>query len=241
MIRQTLIPVLFAGAATAFVAAPADAVTTYTVPAKKVTEIETSCGLKVIYRQASETSVSVSTPEETKPYLRVTVDYNGTLNATLVNNRPKKIKGKNVVITVTAPMVTDFEASSAAKIECPEMINAAGKKIDIEASSAAAIKMAGVKAASLDCESSSAASITISSASVNDIDAEISSAANLNIANISGDKLNVEASSASNAIFSGTVEYANLEATSMAIINVPKLKAKNLSIDKNSGGSVYKH
>lgn len=236
MIRHTISTILFAAVA-ASPAMAAQGNVTFEVPATSVTSIDAGCGVKVIYTQSPSTKVTVSTPSEVKPYLKVSV-RNGELKATLDDKRPMKINGSKVTVTVQAPMVTDFEASSSASITVASALNAPGRKVEIEASSASDITFRSISASKMDVEASSAGSVKITGIKTTTLDAEASSASELTLSGIEAERVTAESSSASEIKLQGKAGSGQFEASSASSIDAARLICSRLSVDSSSGGSV---
>ncbi len=158
----------------------------------------------------------------------------------------KKINGivakrptmKNVSVTVTGPMITAFEASSASSLTCTSTLNSATKAFDIEASSGSSIILSSVSGPKADVEVSSGASVTIKALNAAVADLEASSGAELNVMDLKSKKLTAEASSGAKITLSGKADYGSFEATSGAKINGKSLRLVDSKVDHSSGGSI---
>ncbi len=220
--KRTLLALLLISSAAALFAAQPRLVK-YNVAAKSVTSIETSEAISVEYTQGTTTSVTVVTPEDLKDKLNIKVT-NGKLTASFKNSVRRKQKNQSQVkVLVTAPVVIDFEASSAGSIKINGDLSLPGRNVDIEVSSAASFSAQSIKCSDLDIEVSSAASAKISACKVNQLEVEASSAASLSIAGVDAINIKGEASSAAKLTLAGKCMKAALSKSSAGRLNTSNL------------------
>lgn len=221
MKRTLLALLLISSAATLFAAQPR--LVKYNVAAKSVTSIETSEAICVEYTQGTTTSVTVVTPEELKDKLSVKVT-NGQLTASYKNSIRRKQKNQNQVkVLVTAPVVINFDASSAGSIKIIGDLTLPGRNIDIEVSSAASFSAQSIKCSDLDIEASSAASAKIAACKVNELEVESSSAASILVSGIDAINIKGESSSAASLKLAGKCMKASLSKHSAGSLNTSNL------------------
>ncbi|MDE5745362.1 MAG: DUF2807 domain-containing protein, partial [Paramuribaculum sp.] len=213
---------LISSALTVFAAKPA--MVKYTVQAKNITSIETRQAINVEYTQGNETSVIVTTPERLRNNIDIKIK-DGELTACF-NGKVNMKLGESVTITVTAPAVNEFEASSAGSIKIKGLLSLSGKNVEIEASSAASITAESIVCGNIDIESSSASSVSIASCKANTVEASASSASSLTINGINATKVKGNSSSAASLKLSGSCTKAQLSKSSMGSLSSSGLKTK---------------
>lgn len=220
--KRTLLALLLISSAAALFAAQPRLVK-YNVAAKSVTSIVTSEAICVEYTQGTTTSVTVVAPEDLKDKLSVKVK-NGKLTASFKNSIRIKQKNQNQVkVLVTAPVVINFEASSAGSIKVIGELTLPGRNVDIEVSSAASFSAQSIKCSDLDLEASSAASAKIAACKVNELEVEVSSAASISVSGIDAINIKGETSSAGRLTLSGKCMKANLSKHSTGGLNTSNL------------------
>ena len=149
--------------------------------------LDTSAGVKVIYQPASGNQPTVKITGEADQISKIDVRISG--NTLKISPKPNPLgsrKGnliKGVVVTVTAPMVNEIEASSGSSVKCNTTVSAGGKKIELEASSGASISLAGISCRKLEAEASSGASIEVKSVIADKISMDVSSGASISAPN----------------------------------------------------------
>lgn len=179
-----------------------------------VVSIDAARGVTVIYRQSDELSLEVSAPEDMLQYVETTISK-GKLTATI----SKEIRNVNfpAVVTVTSPLVTDFDVSSGAQIQV-DSLSAASSKVEIEASSGASFSFSRVVAGTISLDLSSGAVGAIAVKQADKVDAEASSGAALTI--------------------SGNATAGKFEASSGAAVNASGLAVKSADAEASSGASI---
>lgn len=179
-----------------------------------VVAIDAARGVTVIYRQSDELSLEVSAPEDMLQYVETTLSK-GKLTATI----SKEIRNVNfpAVVTVTSPLVTDFDASSGALIQVDSLV-AAASKVEIEASSGACFSFSRVVAGTISMDLSSGAEGAIAVTQADKVDAEASSGAALTV--------------------SGHATSGKFEASSGASVNASGLSVKSAAAEASSGAAI---
>lgn len=236
MVKKLLLST-FLTVAGAVAAQAAEPTVTYQVKASAISSIETSSGLTVTYTPGAATSVSVTTPENVRQYLDITV-VNGELRATLKSDKPNRLKVDDVKINVSAPSVTEFEARSTGTITATGAVNQSGKKVEIDVSSAGNVNIPSLTCNRLDIEASSAGNVNVTTCNAKTIDAEASSAANIVLNSVMSDYIDAEAGSAANIILSGKAKRVNFEASSNANIKAASLDTDTGNAEASSLGNI---
>ncbi len=206
---------------------------------KPFNKLSTAAALKVTYIPSDKKQqVTISGPAASIKDVVAVIDGK-TLEIKVAKNKVNDRKNlHNVSVTVTGPMITEFEASSASSLTCTAPLNSSTKAFDIEASSAGSITLASVAGPKADIEVSSGASVTVKALNSPATDFEASSGAKLNVMNINSKKLTAEASSGAKIILSGKADFGSFEATSGAKIDGKSLRLVNSKTDHSSGGSI---
>lgn len=190
-------------------------VVTRTRPMQQISAISTSSGINVTYTQSDTLSLTVEAPSDIIDFVTTEIDGSqlsvGTTRA--LNNCASLVK-----VRVSAPMVTDFNASSGGALNVPSGLNASGRSVATNTSSGASISISAINAASL--------SATTSSGSDTDIDG-------INAASVSAG-----ASSGSSISLSGNAETVSYQTSSGASLAANGLKAISGSATASSGGSI---
>lgn len=210
----------------------------YNVKAAAVDEIEVSEAIKVEYTPSAKVGVTVKVPQELKPYLVVKVD-NGQLEAhykgNFPNNKFSKLKSKTL-ITVTAPAVRDFEASTAASITVKAPLNLPDAEVSVECSTAASFNApSGIACSQLEADSETAGSINIKGVKAKVVKAEAGTAGNVTLEGSAG---NVDFSaSTSGNVSAGALKAYSGRVTADTAGNV-KCNVRSIVADKSTGGSI---
>lgn len=194
----------------------------FSIPAKEVSAIETCQAIKIVYTQSPKTSVTVTAPKRLKDKIAISIE-NVKLSAKFNSSVNMKLN-ETVTVFVTAPAVNDFEASSAGSITIAGSLSLPGKKVEIEASSAASFRAPAVDCDKLEVDCSSASSAKIDSCKANTLEVESSSAASLTVNGINATTVKGGVSSAASLKLSGNCVNANLSKSSMGSLNRSSLK-----------------
>lgn len=197
---------------------PSADIATFEIDAKTVNAIDASASIKVIYTQSPKTQIVVDAPDNLTDHLDIKVK-DGCLTAGLKSNLT--INGSsNVIVHVSSPAIHNVDMSSAASLEIPQGITIDGK-LDIEASTATGVAIAGLKANTVDIECSSSAQVSISGIEADNVEAEAASAAQITLA--------------------GQCKTVDYEASSAATINAAGLSAESGTAKASSAASVNSH
>lgn len=184
---------------------------TQTRQADKITDISTCAGLKVVYIQSTETSLTVTAPSDIIELVRTNV-AGGLL--TVDSERSLGECARLVTVTVHSPSIRLITASSGGSFEASNL-SMAGKDVTISTSSGAAVSIGNINCASLTITSSSGAAT-----------------------NLSGQCDNASLTASSGAVISASGLTANsgvANASSGAVINSHILSPASIS---NSSGAV---
>lgn len=200
-------------------------------------EIEVSKAITVNYTDSKTTAVTLTAPSDIIDEINITRRGN-TLKIT---SDEQNINGKRyndyqqVKVTVAAPGVKEFAASSAASIII-DRINAPGAEIEFDASSAASISCESVTCREISADASSASSISLSGIVATTVDADASSSASISLSGRC-DEVDLDASSTAK-ISAGSLNAKNGSADASSLASVTCNVSGNLEIDKSTGGSV---
>lgn len=220
--------------------------------------VSTARAVDLIYVPDGKAQRVTATGSEEYLSKLVTEVRNGVLHVTY---KGENVNSPDVVVTVTGPVLTSFDASSASSITVTEDLDAGHAPVSISASSAASVDMKGLKCSELKADASSAGSIAVAEtldAGKTDADISVSSAASVDMAGLKCRSLNVNASSASSvnigdlqatAVKAGASSEASIEldgkcsevdfdASSGAKISTQGLRADNGKASVASGASV---
>ncbi len=208
----------------------------YGVNATNITSIESSAAVKVVYTPSGSTSVTVTTPKELKEYLSVKVSGDK-----LKIGRKDSFKSSNkslsdVTVTVHAPAVTDFEATTASVITVTAPLKATGSEVEIEVSTAGSVTVPGITCSDIEIDASTAGTVNISG---NTSAGFISTGSSVKVGGISGDKVKAESSTGASITLSGNADKADLSASTGGSVQASGLKAKSISRSSSSGGSIH--
>lgn len=215
---------------------PNSPLTTKTIQASDIQEIDTSCGIKVIYTQSSKTSVTLKAPKDIIKYIIVEMDGN---ELKCHKKKNVQINIKRATVTVSAPNVREFNASSGGSITMTKALNIHNQQCELSASSGALINLVDINCGNLEADASSGAAIKLNSASVKtDFEADATSGSDIKINQISANSVDADASSGAEIALSGKCTSVSFEASSGASINASKLTAQNGTATTSSGGSV---
>lgn len=215
----------------------------------------TAADVTYIPSTGSAIKITVTGPDENIGNLKV--EY---LHGTLTFKTDKKTSRnplKGVTVTVTGPVASKFNATSAGDIICDTPFKV--YDLTVKTSSAGDIKLRSVKAATATFSSLSAGDITVNSAECEDVTITCSSAGDIHFkdltattadisANSSGDitishikagSLSARANSSGDITIAGKAVNAYLSAISAGNIRVAGLKANNKKISNSNMGKVH--
>lgn len=184
-----------------------------------ITKIETSTGACIEYKvdpKAKLTVVTITAADNLVDLIRTDVDKD-ELSIYLTSEGERTVF-HNVDIKVVGPALRSIEAASGSSITITSALDVKGK-VEIEASSAGAVKCAaGISCDCLEVESSSGATVNIK------VDCR---------------RLDLEVSSAASATISGKVaEMADVEASSAAHVDLTSMAALRTNVEASSGSYV---
>ncbi len=179
---------------------------TITIEADKVTSIDTSSGIRVEYTQGSETSVTLTAPDNIIDDVEVTVK-NGELNCGM---KTKRRVNKPITVTVTSPGVDDLEASSGSSIKIAAGLDMPGSEMEISVSSGARIDVNKISAESIEADASSGSALRIDGAKATTMAFSTSSGSSMRVESITAGSVTGKASSGSSMGVSGTTKYLSL-------------------------------
>jgi len=203
------------------------------------TGIDVATGIHVTYTPGKLTPASVTAPAYVFDYLELKVS-DGDLKIKIDESYFRHFRSLNdpIVVTVSAPVVSEYEASSGSSITVQGDLKINGK-CDIEVSSGASFTYsASLTAGTLDVETSSGASASFNKCRTGKIDLEASSAGSVTFTNVVTDLFNAEASSGASVSAVGQAKKLNCEVSSGASFNGKALVASKAVVESSSGGSV---
>lgn len=207
---------------------------TITIEADKVTSIDTSSGIRVEYTQGSETSVTLTAPDNIIDDVEVTVK-NGELNCGM---KTKRRVNKPITVTVTSPGVDDLEASSGSSIKIAAGLDMPGSEMEISVSSGARIDVNKISAESIEADASSGSALRIDGAKATTMAFSTSSGSSMRVESITAGSVTGKASSGSSMGVSGTTKYVELRASSGSSLSGRSLVAETGLLKSSSGASV---
>lgn len=172
-------------------------------------------GINVIYIQSDSLSLTVEAPQDIMEF--ITTENNG---GTLTIGSTKNLNGcaSKVTVTVKAPEINGFDASSGSSLSIPGAYNLPNGSARITTSSGAAFNAGQFNASQISLASSSGSGI--------------------NISGINAQKVNGSSSSGSAMTIEGKTENVGLSASSGASISAGGLQSQTGSASASSGGSV---
>ena len=146
----------------------------------------------------------------------------------------------DVTVTVHAPAVTDFEATTASVITVTAPLKATGSEVEIEVSTAGSVTVPGITCSDIEIDASTAGTVNISgNTSAGFISTEASTGSSVKVGGISGDKVKAESSTGASITLSGNADKADLSASTGGSVQASGLKAKSISRSSSSGGSIH--
>lgn len=209
---------------------------------KPFNEIEVYGGAVVYYnvRNTSKPYMNINGLPEKVKNLHFTISGNklkiGPKNRGM-NNRGNSLSG--VTINVYAPAVTGLEANSGANLNLCNALSVPSKKVEVEVSSGARIKLLTVNCKKLDLEASSGSSLTVSAVKAGYLSIESSSAGRVVCNSINTDYIDCEASSAGSITVAGSSKRGDFDSSSAGKINTANFRCGGRSESKaNTGGSI---
>lgn len=202
------------GNSSVFVSNPDSKRTVRTVKIDHVDELSTSAGLNVTYVVSNENKVTVNAPQDIQDKITVSAE-DGNLKIGLTQS--VRNISKLATITVMAPSINSFDASSGSTIALPQGFQPSGSELELEASSGAIIKGNGIRASVVGVETSSGSIIEL---------------------NVTTESVACSSSSGSSISITGTSEAVSLVASSGSSVNAGNLKAKTGKASASSGSSI---
>lgn len=178
--------------------------------------IDVSSGIEVVYVPSSEVSAVIQAPKDKISRVKV-VQRGEMLNISIDGMRKAKSKGK-VKVTVSAPLVNTFMASSGAEIKCRSTIDAGNRSVSATASSGAEIDLIGVNCRGFNASVSSGAEIDVNRLNCSNVAASASSGAEIDLG--------------------GSAQSVELSASSGASVDAGSLVAESGSASATSGSNV---
>lgn len=185
--------------------------------ASEFTSIDASRGVQVIYTQAPEVAVVVEAPEDVIDMVITKID--GDELEVKVDNSIRSIDF-TVVVRVSSPMVTEFDACAGAAIksDAVDATSSSSSTVEVEATSGSYIHISSLKAGKVSVESTSGASATVTGLLTPVLEAESSSGATLKLV--------------------GNATTVDLEATSGSSIDASRLTFTSGRAEASSGATV---
>lgn len=196
---------------------------TLTPKAGSFNAISVSSSFELNYTEGNSTSISVTAPKSIAQYVKV--ETNGQkLNCglSLPDNTSIDLKGRKVVVNVTAPGVKKFKASGASSITVRSPLS--GGDMALKASGASSITVGNqLSASSIDIEASGASNISTGSILAKSCEIEASGASSISVDKIDAVKLEVECSGASKARISGIAKTVDIDVSGASDCDLSKL------------------
>lgn len=142
--------------------------------------IDVSSAFELNYTVGGTASVSYTAPSSISQYVKVETS-DGILRCyySTPGYQQTDWNGRKVVVNVTAPAVTEFEASGASSINIKSPLSA--KSLEFEASGASRISAGSLKASECEIEVSGASGISITSVVVGKLEIEVAGASNAKV------------------------------------------------------------
>ena len=201
--------------------------------------IDASHGIQVTYTPGKLSPASVTAPDYVYDYLKISVSK-GTLKLGIDNKffeHHNAFAGK-VTISVSAPEVNDFEASSGSSINVAGALRVSGK-CSFDISSGASVNCAHqLTAQKIDIEVSSGASMKAAKFDCHELEVDLSSGASATLAGIAADEVDAEASSGSSMKLEGKTKLFKADTSSGASIHAGNLSAVKGNLEASSGSSI---
>lgn len=180
--------------------------------------IDASHAVKVVYTQAPVFKVELRGPSDVMELAEVSVKGK-TLYVGIDNMANFSFSGDDTRLWafVSAPSVTNFDASSASSVTVSGDYSAEGD-VEIDVSSSGSVNFASLVARGVDIEGSSSGSVTVAALRASGVSVDVSSSAYVSLA--------------------GEASQVDLEASSSATIMAGDLRARTGSASASSSASV---
>ncbi len=209
---------------------------------KSFSELETSAGVNVIYKPSTTGNATVTITGDAKRIEQVDVRMKGnTLMISPKRNANGNRQGsmvKGVLITVTAPVIGEIEASSGSSVKCSTPISSPNRKFEFDASSGATISFTSIACRSIEIDASSGADVNVKELKATKADLEASSGASVTVTSATNTSTSCEASSGGSVKIAGTSEKGYFEASSGGSISASSFNVRNARIEKSISGSI---
>ena len=217
---------------------PSDNQITRTHNVRSFDAIEAS-RVKVVYTPGPATgTVTVTAPDNVMPYVQVRVD-DGTLECEIDNDvQLRRNDRSQVVITVTAPDVDDFEASLSGIIEITGNLNI--REFSASASTSGSISAPAVTVSGeAELEAGTSGSVSIRTLTAGKVDFDATTSGSISVATLSARKVGAEATtSGSVTVSGGTTAEADYEAGTSGSLTLDGLTAETGSASASTAGTV---
>lgn len=202
--------------------------------------IDAATGVRVIYTQGPVTPAVIKAPRYILDYLDVKVKGE-TLKINLTNEFFETFHSmnENVTVTVSAPAIDEFEASSGASITVSGPVSASNG-LEVSTSSGASIKLASATVSGkAEVETSSGSSITIGTLTTGKLEIDASSGSSINLGNVKCRQAECDLSSGAECTVAGVTGSLEVDASSGSSFNGRKFRSTTANIDSTSGASVH--
>ncbi len=194
---------------------PNSPMTSLVRPMASVKQVSSSHGINVVYVQSDSLNLKVEAPEDIIDLIVTKIDKDELIIGATEN---LGICARRVTVTVKAPMITEFDASSGSKMIIDGNYICGISSVDVDVSSGAVFKAKSMTVGSLDVDASSGSVIAISGIKAAKTDADVSSGAVIDL--------------------SGTVEDVDLDASSGGVLKATDLAASTGQLSASSGGVI---
>lgn len=208
---------------------------TETVNVKKLSAIDTSLGVKVIYTQGNSSSATVSAPKDIMKYIKVKA--NGSTLECYVDHEYQIQSGMDrVVVKVTAPEIYKFDASTGGSIEVNSAVELSGETVEMDTSTGATISFKSLICKDLDCDSSTAGIINVSDLLCSkEVEAGASTGG---VVNLSGKSSKVDYSASTGGVINSSALVAYEGEADASTGGVVNCKVASLEISTSTGGAI---
>lgn len=194
---------------------PNSPMTSLVRPMASVKQVSSSRGIKVVYVQSDSLQLKVEAPEDIIDLIVTKIDKDELKIGATEN---LGICARRVTVTVKAPMITEFDASSGSSMIIEGNYICGISPVDVETSSGAVFKAKSMTTGTLDVDASSGSVIAISGIKAAKTEADVSSGAVINL--------------------SGAADDVDLEASSGGVVKAADLDASTGKLVASSGGVV---
>lgn len=206
------------------------------------TELDASAGVKIIYQPGNRNNPTVKISGDSKRIANIDVRISGkTLKISPKRDRFGNRNGsqiKGVIVTVSAPMVNEIDASAGASVRCDVPISISSRKMEFDVSSGASISFASIDCSRIELDASSGAEINIKKLKANKAELDVSSGAGISVNNVSTASIDCDASSGGSIKVAGISTKGSFSASSGGSIKASGLTVRNSKVDKSIGGSI---